>query len=97
MTNAFGRWLRQLRDDRHWSLREAGRRTGVHYAHLSMLERGIKTPPQTRNLLRLARGFGVPSDDLFRMARRMPPDVEGRLWAHPDGFDLIRRTYPEGT
>jgi transcriptional regulator with XRE-family HTH domain len=56
---------RALRLARGWTLEEAAERADVDFRHVQLLERGTANPT-TATLLRVARGFGVPVEALFR-------------------------------
>src|SRR3954451_13586921 len=64
MQDALRRKLRVMRAERGLTLREAAERTGVDKGTLSMLERGVRRPHDV-TLARLAKGYGVPVEDLF--------------------------------
>ncbi len=56
---------RALRLARGWTLEEAAERADVDVRHVQLLERGTANPTMA-TLLRVARGFGVPMEALFR-------------------------------
>jgi transcriptional regulator with XRE-family HTH domain len=64
MQDTLARKLRVLRAERGLTLREASRRTGVDKDTLSKLERGIRHPHDV-TIARLAKGYGVPVEDLL--------------------------------
>ena len=63
MTQILGTRVRELRENRRWSLREASDRTGVSKSMLSKIERGATSPTATV-LGRLAEGFGISISQL---------------------------------
>jgi transcriptional regulator with XRE-family HTH domain len=58
MTKALGTRIKELREARHWSLREAAEKTSVSKSMLSKVERGATSPTATV-LGRIAEGFGI--------------------------------------
>src|SRR5690606_36046373 len=65
--------LRRLRLDRGWSQSHAGALAGVSRQSYAAIEAG-RAVPSTEVALRLARAFGRPVEDLFRLAE--PAGVE---------------------
>jgi transcriptional regulator with XRE-family HTH domain len=58
MTDTLADRMKELREVRRWSLREAAEKTGVSKSMLSKIERGTASPTATI-LGRLAEGFGI--------------------------------------
>ena len=56
------------RRKRGWTLREAARRTGVHNAHLSQIEKGVILRPSPSVLFQIGEVYGVRFDDLLKLA-----------------------------
>lgn len=65
----LGSYLRHLRNQRKLGLREAARELEVDAGHLSKLERNVGMPPGGELILRLAKYYGVPVDELLRRAK----------------------------
>lgn len=63
MTDALAARIRELRDQRRWSLREAAEKTGVSKSMLSKIELNL-TSPTTTILGRIAEGFGMSISQL---------------------------------
>jgi transcriptional regulator with XRE-family HTH domain len=64
MQTSLGHRLRVLRAERGLTLREAASETGVAKETISDIERGIRHPHDV-TLSKLARGYGVPVEDLL--------------------------------
>jgi transcriptional regulator with XRE-family HTH domain len=62
-TDQLANRVKQLREARHWSLRDAAEKTGVSKSMLSKIERGATSPTATV-LGRLAEGFGISISQL---------------------------------
>ena len=63
MTKVLGERINELRERKHWSLREAADKTGVSKSMLSKIERGA-TSPTAAVLGRIAEGFGISISQL---------------------------------
>lgn len=70
----FGEHLHRLREDRGWSLREAGKRLGLAFTRLGEYEHGVDAHtgksivPPYRLVGEIARVYGAPIEDLLRLA-----------------------------
>jgi transcriptional regulator with XRE-family HTH domain len=71
------------------NLRDLARAVGVSASFLSRIERGEHVRISVRRLERLAAALGVPEDDVFRGARRLPPDIERYVL---DNLPRVRRS-----
>ena len=67
-----GPLIKRLREEKGWSQRELGRRSGVHHSLISRLENGLQDDTQAHNLLRLAEALGVPLMEL--LAEELPEE-----------------------
>lgn len=97
----IGALLRAKRRSEGWSVREAGERIGIEGGTLSDLENGIRRP-EFESLVGIHRAYGVPLEELVRMAARdagieLPPaltvyrDRAASLAARAETFpDLAR-------
>jgi transcriptional regulator with XRE-family HTH domain len=90
--NQLGERIKQLRDARHWSLREAAERTGVSKSMLSKVERDATSPTATI-LGRLAEGFGISISQLVGGSARsgdvmvLPRDQQPVFRVPVSGFE----------
>jgi PAS domain S-box-containing protein len=50
-------------------------KTAISFTYLSKLETGIRPAPRKSLILTLARVLGADTDELFGLARKMPPDL----------------------
>ncbi|MEW6230614.1 MAG: helix-turn-helix transcriptional regulator [Bacillota bacterium] len=70
----IGDRLREIRVKRNLSLREAAEKVGISHTYLNALEKGHDprtgrlANPSTRTLVRIAKGYGIPLEELLRMA-----------------------------
>jgi transcriptional regulator with XRE-family HTH domain len=60
--------VRAERLEREWSLRRAGRETGIHNAHLAQIENGTISRPDHNILFALATVYGLDFERLLRLA-----------------------------
>jgi transcriptional regulator with XRE-family HTH domain len=89
----FGEEIRMAREARKVSQGEMARQLGVSAAYLSDLERGRRNPPSDRLVAEMAGVLTIPSDWLYYLADRFPPDLRGVLsyGEAMAAFDAMRR------
>jgi transcriptional regulator with XRE-family HTH domain len=68
MTENFGEYLRTLRLEKRYSLREVEELSGVSNSYLGMIERGQRPIPQADILKKIAPVYDVPVRDLLAAA-----------------------------
>lgn len=63
--------VRRVRNEKRLSLREVSLRSGgkIANSHISRIENGESTNPTTEKLQALAKGLGVPEEEIFAVAR----------------------------
>lgn len=81
--------VRSARRDRGMALRDLAAGAGVSASHLSRLESGEHVRVSNRTLERLAQALRLPLDEVYRSARRLPPDVERYVL---DNLPRVRRS-----
>lgn len=69
---AFGRAIRQLRDQRGLSQESLGQRTGLHRNYVGGVERGELNPTLT-SIDKLAGGLNCRAADLLALADQLRP------------------------
>ena len=62
--SALGSWLKGLRDDRGWSLREVAQRADVDHAYVYRLETGAKESPSAEVIDKLVAALTPSSRDV---------------------------------
>jgi len=77
----LGDLLARERSRREWSLRETERRTGIHNAHLSQIEKGVITKPAPAMLHTLATVYELDFKKLMRLARHTEGGSNGNAAA----------------
>lgn len=94
MTQDFGRYLRQRREDRKLTRQAVADASGLSYAYLSQLESGKKSSPSLTALRQLAEGMGVAVEELAQragvpVAREAPSgrSTEGNIPSLDDHVD----------
>lgn len=67
---AFGRVVRQLREEQGVSQEELGNRTGLHRNHVGQVERG-ELAPTLKSVEILADALGLPPSELIARSERL--------------------------
>lgn len=81
----FGTVIRTQRQMRGLTIAAVASEVGISVAYLSRIERNREKPPSDELVHRIARIIGLPNDDAFAAARRLPPDLReraGEVFAH---------------
>lgn len=97
---AIGDYLKNLREKRGLSIREAARRVGISYTRLQELERGISrttgkpTSPSTEILIKIAKGYEQPIPVLLEMAGLSPVSQDEHQEA--ELIKVFRELSPKG-
>lgn len=68
MAKTLGETLAAARGQRGWSLRAVEKKTGIHNAHLSQIEKGTIERPDPNMLWTLATIYELNFQDLMRLA-----------------------------
>lgn len=72
----FGEVVRARRTALRIGLNDMAERLDISPAYWSRVERGIEKPPRDELIERAAAILGIPLDELFVEARRLPPDMQ---------------------
>jgi len=91
-TKPIGELLRELREQRGETLRKAAEDLGVDAAHLSRLERGLKSP-STDLRRRAASYYAVSADELSVASGELPEDIVKILLANESLIAELRERY----
>ena len=101
MNGNFGEWLDKELIQRGWSQSELARRGGVSPSTVQQAVTGI-TKPGPRLCQAIARAFGMPAEEVFRLASLLPsvPVVRSRriIYETDTGdriLELWRRLNPD--
>jgi transcriptional regulator with XRE-family HTH domain len=87
--------LRQLREQRGWSLREAAQASGLSNGYISLLENGRVENPSATVLARLAKGYGVSVEAMLKAAGVVVAAQREHEGIDPDLVDTLRTLSPE--
>jgi len=68
MKNAFGSYIKELRNKRGYSVNELAQKANVSGAHISRLERGLRPPPSPEFIKKLAKALGTDPKELMKVA-----------------------------
>ena len=85
--------VRTARSKQGLNLRDLAGVVGVSASFLSRIERGHHVRISDRRLALLAEALDLPVDDVFRCAKRLPPDIEKFVL---DNLECVRRTMLRG-
>jgi transcriptional regulator with XRE-family HTH domain len=95
----FGEVIRSKREAKGISLREMAKKLNLSPTYLSKVERDEIPPPAVERIVALAQFLGLPSDELFALADRVPDDllpiIKGKPTTVPELLRLIDRLTDE--
>lgn len=74
MATTLGDFLQRERNKRGLTLRGAEKKTGIHNAHLSQIEKGTITRPAPNILFTLATLYDLSYEQLLQLAGHLKPD-----------------------
>ena len=72
---AFGDVVRARRTELAIGLNDLAERMGISPGYWSRIERNLDRPPSDEVVQRAAAILGIPLDELFVEAERLPPDM----------------------
>lgn len=75
----FGAYIRHKREEAGIPLNVFARDLGISPAYWSRIERDMEKPPLDKWLVLVAARLGIPGDDVFVAAGRLPPDMRDHL------------------
>ncbi|MGE5535524.1 MAG: helix-turn-helix domain-containing protein [Acidobacteriota bacterium] len=76
---AFGPWIRAAREQAGISLKEFAQSIGISQAYWSRIERGLELAPKDSLIIAACKQLGLPTDNAFIAAQRLPPDMQADL------------------
>jgi HTH-type transcriptional regulator, competence development regulator len=88
---SFGPRVREKRIEQGIGLNDFSERLGVSPAYWSRVEREQEKPPRDGLVERAAAILGVPLDDLFVQAGRLPPDMRTDLGQVVQAYRRLRQ------
>lgn len=97
MAQAFGEKMREFRTAANLTQRELAKDSRLNFTYLSKLETGNMPPPSEQLITRLCVALGIRGgdrDDLFRLAGRIPEDVQAILLSSRHSMRLVRAIAP---
>ena len=86
MGQKFGKFLKQLREERNMTLRDVEEQAHISNAYLSQVENGLRSVPTMKILAKLADAYGVPVSHLAEQAEAeiREQDMETQSVPAPD-------------
>jgi len=90
----FGSFLKKLREEKGFGLREFADKVGISAAYLTKIEQGRDPAPHSKKIEKMAEVLNVPSSDLFKKVKkgvRLPTTITG-VYAESD---INKEKFPE--
>src|SRR3979411_2656141 len=85
----FGDRVRELRQEKGWTLRDLAGKVGVGFTYLSRVENerlSYGDYPSDALIHRLADALDADEEELLLLAKRIPEPVKKRVLQRPDAF-----------
>jgi transcriptional regulator with XRE-family HTH domain len=78
MTETLRDYVRRVRSEKNLSTGDVQARSlnAISDAYVSQIENGVAKNPSPEKLIALAKGLGVVEDEVFRVARGLPPESD---------------------
>ncbi|WP_449354725.1 helix-turn-helix domain-containing protein [Virgibacillus natechei] len=73
MTNQFGKYLKEKRDEKGYTINQLSLYSSISAAQLSRIENGKRGVPKAENIQKLAEALSVPYDEIMRVAGYYKP------------------------
>jgi transcriptional regulator with XRE-family HTH domain len=83
-SEAFGKHIRKLRNEKGLSLRQFAKQIDISPAYLSYIERGVQGVPSTKIVKKLAEGLDTNQDALLAMTGKIDSSVTQAFMEHLD-------------
>ena len=87
---SFGMKVRALRKERGMSQKTLAAKTGIDFTYLSKVENERSPPPSEEVIRSMADALSTDSDELIRLAGKVPSDVTQFLLTHPEAIQHLR-------
>jgi len=68
MKNKFGEYLKELREEKGFSINQLAMKANVSNAHISRIERGLRPAPTPKIVRKIAKALGVNYETLLKIA-----------------------------
>lgn len=90
MQECFGRFIRDLRKKRGMSQKDLADGTGIDFTYLSKIENCKMAPPSEKTIIAIAEALDADSDELMRLAGKIPSDLAEYLVSDPNALKALR-------
>ena len=90
MGDGLAAYLKKLRAEKKYTLKEAGDRTNIAEAYLWQLENGKREVPRPETLRKLAEGYGMPLENLLKYAGYLEQPTDPKKEAEAETKVLFR-------
>ena len=88
----FGAFIRSIREEREFGLREMAKKIGVSPTYLSKVERDEFPPPAEDKVRKIAEIFAIDVDELMALAGKVSTDLSDIIKEHPRELAALLRT-----
>jgi HTH-type transcriptional regulator, competence development regulator len=88
----FGAYIRRVREEREFGLREMAKKIGVSPTYLSKVERDEFPPPAEDKVCKIAEIFEIDVDELLALAGKVSTDLSDIIKERPVELAALLRT-----
>jgi len=97
MHPVVGRYVKELRQKRDWSQEQLADKAKISTNTLRKIERGMKRPPRTETLDRIAKAFHMTLEQLFQGPRGLQATDPKLVGMNEEDLDVARRYHDAPT
>jgi transcriptional regulator with XRE-family HTH domain len=93
MKYTFGNKIRELRKEKHLTLKQLSKKSGIEITYLSKIENNKTGSPEINTIEKLATALNVGQDtkeELYRLAKQIPSDIKNNITKSKVFFDVFR-------
>lgn len=88
--SSFGKTIRDLRKQRGLSQKELAERIGIDFTYLSKIENDRMPAPSEKKIQAMAEVLSADTDELIRLAGKIPSDLAEFLITDPEAMKHLR-------
>jgi transcriptional regulator with XRE-family HTH domain len=70
----FGEKIKQIRESKNISVRQAAIKADMSHSYLSQIENGLREIPSKKVLIKMAKGLRMTETEIFKIAGFIPDD-----------------------
>lgn len=102
-TNAknFGNQIKQIREEKGYSVRQVALNSGMSPSYLSRIENGYRDLPTNKTLYKIAKGLRISNDDILKIAGIVDGSTQLNIVPSKESIEIpiygrISAGYPQG-